>query len=138
MSNLVPGVSGSPDRDVFSGTSAQLAAMAVKLLPGDYNHDGVVDTLDYFVWRNSVGSTVLLAADGNNDGVVNSSDYTYWRQPWPNSGQWRWQRRSNSGSGPRADNRRCCCFSRRVRFFPLGLAKLLYAASQPLNSNSYP
>ena len=41
--NLVPGTSGSVDRDVFSGTSAQLAAMAVQLLPGDYNHDGVVD-----------------------------------------------------------------------------------------------
>ncbi len=60
MSNLVPGVSGSPDRDVFSGTSAQLAAMAVKLLPGDYNHDGIVDTRDYLVWRNTAGSTVLL------------------------------------------------------------------------------
>ena len=80
MSNLVPGVSGSPDRDVFSGTAAQLAAMAVKLLPGDYNHDGIVDTRDYVVWRNSVGSTVLLAADGNNDGMVTSADYTYWRQ----------------------------------------------------------
>ncbi len=78
--NLVPGVSGSPDRDVFSGTPAQLAAMAVKLLPGDYNHDGIVDSLDYLVWRNSVGSTVLLAADGNNDGIVNATDYTYWRQ----------------------------------------------------------
>jgi hypothetical protein len=78
--NLVPGVSGSPDRDVYSGTAAQLAAMAVQLLPGDYDHNGVVDAADYVVWRSSVGSTVLLAADGNNDGVVNTSDYTYWRQ----------------------------------------------------------
>ncbi|HEX4414797.1 MAG TPA: GH25 family lysozyme [Lacipirellulaceae bacterium] len=78
--SLVPGTSGSVDRDVFSGSSAQLAAMAVQLLPGDYNHDGVVDMDDYLVWRNSVGSTVLLAADGNNDGVVNATDYTYWRQ----------------------------------------------------------
>ena len=93
MSNLVPGVSGSPDRDVFSGTSAQLAAMAVKLVAGDYNHDGVVDTLDYLVWRNSVGSTVLLAADGNNDGVVNASDYTYWRQRYGQSAG------SGAGSG---------------------------------------
>jgi GH25 family lysozyme M1 (1,4-beta-N-acetylmuramidase) len=80
MNSLVPGTSGSVDRDVFSGTSAQLAAMAVHLLPGDYDHNGVVDAGDYLVWRSSVGSTVLLAADGNNDGVVNSTDYTYWRQ----------------------------------------------------------
>ena len=80
MSNLVPGVSGSPDRDVFSGTSSQLAAMTVHLLAGDYNHDGVVDAGDYLVWRKTIGSTVLLAADGNNDGVVNSADYAYWRQ----------------------------------------------------------
>ena len=94
-SNLVPGTNGSVDRDVFSGTSAQLAAMAVHLLPGDYNHDGVVDAADYVVWRNSVGSTVNLAADGNNDGVVNSSDYTYWRQ--------RVGQTAGSGSGSGAD-----------------------------------
>ncbi len=93
MGNPVPGTTTNVDRDVFSGTSAQLAAMAVKLLAGDYNHDGVVDIKDYLVWRNSAGSTVLLAADGNNDGVVNASDYTYWRQRFGQSAG------SGAGSG---------------------------------------
>ncbi|MCI0332978.1 MAG: hypothetical protein L0228_07120 [Planctomycetes bacterium] len=31
-------------------------AAAVNSLPGDFNHDGVVDTADYVVWRKSMGS----------------------------------------------------------------------------------
>jgi hypothetical protein len=48
-------------------------------MPGDYNRDGSVDAADYFVWKQSFGSTQQLLADGNKDGVVNLADYTIWR-----------------------------------------------------------
>jgi hypothetical protein len=48
-------------------------------LPGDFNHDHVVDTADYVVWRNSFGQTGNVAADGNEDNVVNSGDYLLWQ-----------------------------------------------------------
>jgi serralysin len=55
-------------------------AAAIIVLPGDYNHDGVVDAADYTVWRDSLGKTGSgLAADGNGDNVVNAADYTLWQ-----------------------------------------------------------
>jgi hypothetical protein len=46
---------------------------------GDYFVDGVVNQLDYGVWRQGFGSTTMLDADGNLDGVVNTADYILWR-----------------------------------------------------------
>jgi hypothetical protein len=46
---------------------------------GDYFVDGVVNQLDYGVWRQSFGSTTMLDADGNLDGIVNAADYIVWR-----------------------------------------------------------
>jgi hypothetical protein len=48
-------------------------------IPGDYNHDGIVDTDDYNVWRSSFGSETNLAADGNGNNIVDAADYTIWR-----------------------------------------------------------
>jgi hypothetical protein len=48
-------------------------------LTGDYNHDGRVDTADYTVWRDTLGSTTDLRADGNLNGVVDSGDFLAWR-----------------------------------------------------------
>jgi lysozyme len=82
----VPGVPGSEgpnndleDGDVFYGTMAQLTALRVHVVPGDYNHNGTVDAADYVVYRNSIGSTVNLAADGNNNQIVDTADLTYWK-----------------------------------------------------------
>lgn len=49
------------------------------ILPGDYNHNGIVDAADYVVWRNSLSSTTNLAADGNGNGSIDSGDLTTWR-----------------------------------------------------------
>lgn len=54
-------------------------------LPGDYNHNLVVDMADYTVWRDTLGSTVDLKADGSGatagapDGVVDDRDYMFWK-----------------------------------------------------------
>ena len=48
-------------------------------LTGDYNLDDVVDTADYSVWRDTLGSTDNLTADGNHDGIVGPEDYDVWK-----------------------------------------------------------
>jgi hypothetical protein len=47
-------------------------------LPGDFNHDGIVDAADYTVWRDSMGQTGDVAADGNEDNIVDMADYQLW------------------------------------------------------------
>lgn len=103
-SDPVPGAGAHIDRDVFSGTAQQLAAMAVKDLQGDYNFNKTVDAGDYVLWRkeNSLStsdpakyaaySTVFLGPDGNLSGTVDSGDFTYWRSQFGKS-------LSGSGSG---------------------------------------
>lgn len=53
-------------------------SVTIATLPGDYNGDGLVDTADYTVWRDTLGSTTMLAADGNGDGTVNVADHGVW------------------------------------------------------------
>ncbi len=47
--------------------------------PGDYNEDGIVDSADYTIWRDTLGSTSDLRADGNDNGVIDTPDYTVWK-----------------------------------------------------------
>jgi hypothetical protein len=49
-------------------------------LPGDYNRDNLVDSVDYTLWRNTLGSTTNLLADGNGNLRIDSGDYTVWKQ----------------------------------------------------------
>jgi GH25 family lysozyme M1 (1,4-beta-N-acetylmuramidase) len=79
QASQVPGTAVSVDRDVFAGTTADLNALLVHDVPGDYNHDGVVNMGDYIVWRDTLGSNVNLAADGSNNELVDAADYTFWR-----------------------------------------------------------
>jgi hypothetical protein len=54
-------------------------------VPGDYNHNGVVDAADYVVWRASLGSTMALAADGNMNGKIDAGDYDVWAEQFGQS-----------------------------------------------------
>jgi hypothetical protein len=51
------------------------------LLAGDYDHNGVVNELDYNIWSATYGATVTPGggADGNGDGFINAADYTVLR-----------------------------------------------------------
>jgi len=46
---------------------------------GDYNNNGAVDSADYTVYRDTLGSTTDLRADGNGNGIVDQADYDLWR-----------------------------------------------------------
>jgi GH18 family chitinase len=48
---------------------------------GDFNRDGVVDSRDYVVWRNSAGQTgASLAADANGNYQIDAGDLATWRR----------------------------------------------------------
>jgi hypothetical protein len=47
---------------------------------GDYFVDGIVNQMDYTVWRQNYGSTAMLDADGNLNGIVDTADYAIWRK----------------------------------------------------------
>ncbi len=55
-----------------------LLTLGAAALPGDYDHNGVVDMADYDIWRQNVGTSNAVA-DGNRDGVVDAADYVLWR-----------------------------------------------------------
>ena len=50
-------------------------------LLGDYNQNGVVDTADRTVWRNTVGQSVTpySGADGSGNGIIDNADFNIWR-----------------------------------------------------------
>jgi glycosyl hydrolase family 44 len=48
-------------------------------LPGDFNHDHVVDAADFTIWRDSYGRTGNIAADANEDNIVNDADFDLWQ-----------------------------------------------------------
>jgi GH35 family endo-1,4-beta-xylanase len=54
---------------------------SIVVAPGDYNADGVVDSVDYTVWRNALDSGDLRA-DGNGDRLVDESDYAVWKSAY--------------------------------------------------------
>ena len=59
--------------------------LASPQLPGDYNYDGLVDALDYQVWKSALG-TNLGDADGNGNNIVDAADYTIWRDHFTGPG----------------------------------------------------
>jgi hypothetical protein len=51
------------------------------ILVGDFNGNGVVDTADYTVWRDSQGQAVeaFASGDANGDTQVDEADYLLWK-----------------------------------------------------------
>jgi predicted outer membrane repeat protein len=97
---VVAGVGGVPAFDqrsdpfgrVYDGDGAggaridigafELQPIVSPALPGDYNQNGIVDTADYTVWRNALGTRdipAFAAADGSGNGIVDQADYSVWK-----------------------------------------------------------
>jgi hypothetical protein len=64
---------------VLQADSSPVAITTQYAVVGDYNSDGMVNSLDYSVWRQTFGSITSLNADGNLNGVVDDADYVVWR-----------------------------------------------------------
>lgn len=73
-------VAGSSDSVQLYQLQLASTALLATGLAGDYNDDGLVDHLDYNVWRDSLGQVgTALPADGNGDNIVSSDDYLVWQ-----------------------------------------------------------
>jgi len=48
----------------------------------DFNADGLVDSADYTIWRDSLGQTVAVGtgADASDNGIIDAADYSIWQQ----------------------------------------------------------
>jgi hypothetical protein len=53
---------------------------------GDFNHDTVVDAMDYALWKSHFGSTSNPEFDASRNGVVDAADYTIWRDQLSSGG----------------------------------------------------
>lgn len=63
-------------RTWFDGIGYELATAG---LEGDYTGDGIVDSIDYAVWRENLGSDEsVLGAPGDGSGTVDSGDFAVW------------------------------------------------------------
>lgn len=67
----------------YAPEAVHFRVLAAELAPevgGDFNRDGLVNSADYIVWRNSLGQTGPgLAADANRDNLVGPEDLDIWR-----------------------------------------------------------
>jgi len=64
---------------IFSNTTPTAAATP-QPLRGDANGDGVVDILDYNIWRDEfLGILTTKKSDFNHDGIIDLLDFNIWR-----------------------------------------------------------
>ncbi|MGI9455053.1 MAG: beta strand repeat-containing protein [Aeoliella sp.] len=80
IDNLAPLDPGLAWGVVYNPTNVQLLVVAENV-PGDFNVDGVVDALDYVLWRNNLGAADESALNNNGDGMngVDITDYNLWK-----------------------------------------------------------
>lgn len=77
----------SPFHDLYrtgADYSYEFQIVPLPHVAGDYDGNGVVDSGDYILWRNTRGSSTNLAADGTGDGLVDNRDWAYWRYRFGN------------------------------------------------------
>ena len=48
-------------------------------LAGDYNEDGIVDAMDYAVWRENLGAAAGTLPNDDDGGVIGADQYETWR-----------------------------------------------------------
>jgi peptidyl-prolyl cis-trans isomerase A (cyclophilin A) len=72
--------------DITANEAVMVSVSVLNYRAGDYDFNGVVNSADYTVWRNSFGSTTNAAADGNGNGIVDAADYVIWRNTLGQSG----------------------------------------------------
>jgi Matrixin len=92
---MAPSISKGTRRLLTSLDAAGLTDIGWSVIepgePGDYNGNGIVDSADYTVWRDTLGqSGAGLAADGTGpggvpDGVVDQLDYDFWKANFGNT-----------------------------------------------------
>jgi hypothetical protein len=86
----VAGVGGVPEFDQRGAPFSRVAGAAVDIgsfelpvfvpgLAGDYNSDGIVNTADYTVWRNNLGTLISLPNEIVSFGAVTQEDYDVWK-----------------------------------------------------------
>jgi hypothetical protein len=76
--SLEPVAAGAFTVDPFS--YAVLLRADFQALPGNYNNDTVVDSLDLDVWRGSFGQAAGSPADGDGNGRVDGADFLIWQK----------------------------------------------------------
>jgi len=86
---ITPPFNDLPLRD-FSGTSIHdirvrhtvtvLQVSVLNLPAGDYDLNGTVNSLDYTLWKSTLGSRTNASADGNGNGIIDTADYVVWRK----------------------------------------------------------
>jgi probable HAF family extracellular repeat protein len=70
---------GASDETLIEAAIHTLTPVALPVVPGDYNGDGVADPNDYAVGRSTFGTTELLDADGSGNREIDAADYVIWR-----------------------------------------------------------
>jgi hypothetical protein len=79
---------GSVSRILYGmSTNSGIQAFTIMLpapptVAGDYNGNGLVDSADYVLWRDTVNQPAVPAgtgADGSGNGIVGTEDYDFWR-----------------------------------------------------------
>jgi fibronectin-binding autotransporter adhesin len=72
----------------FTGDGLLMVSSFIpSVLSGDFNNDGIVDAVDYTVWRNNFGDTTEADINNAGDGLngVDAGDYTLWKASYGNT-----------------------------------------------------
>jgi hypothetical protein len=78
---LLPGSDVPFVGQVQYGAFTSVSPPSVALVPGDYNHSGVVDGLDLDVWQEQFGLIgPLVSADGDQDDDADGHDFLIWQR----------------------------------------------------------